>query len=96
MKRKTKRQRVRKAKAARPAAWCDTRVCVPAPMPVLCPKCKCSETAAANGVHYRRGSRYEHRICGACGFAFIAMRSMTAWERQVRGLPPAPDGQPIG
>lgn len=60
----------------------DTRVCVPAPMPIQCPKCRSSKTTAANGVHYNVhfATRYEHRICGACQFAFTAMRRMTEEE----------------
>lgn len=60
----------------------STRVCVPAPMPVQCPKCRSSKTTAANGVHYNMhfGTRYEHRICGACGYSFTASRRMTAAE----------------
>lgn len=61
---------------------CSTRVCVPAPMPVQCPQCRSSKTTAANGVHYNMhfGTRYEHRICGACGYSFTASRRMTAEE----------------
>ena len=60
----------------------DRRVCVPAPMPVQCPHCRSTRTTAANGVHYNLhfGSRYEHRVCGACGFTFTAMRRMTEEE----------------
>lgn len=60
----------------------DTRVCVPAPMPIQCPKCRSSKTTAANGVHYNLhfATRYEHRICGTCQFAFTAMRRMTEEE----------------
>jgi transcriptional regulator NrdR family protein len=60
----------------------DTRVCVPAPMPIQCPKCRSSKTTAANGVHYNLhfATRYEHRICSACQFAFTAMRRMTEEE----------------
>ena len=60
----------------------STRVCVPAPMPVQCPQCRSSKTTAANGVHYNMhfGTRYEHRICGACGYSFTASRRMTAEE----------------
>ena len=65
-----------------PSGTYDRRVCVPAPMPVQCPKCRSSRTTAANGVHYNLhfGSRYEHRVCSACGFTFTAMRRMTAEE----------------
>ena len=60
----------------------DRRVCVPAPMPVQCPHCRSTRTTAANGVHYNLhfGSRYEHRVCSACGFTFTAMRRMTEEE----------------
>jgi len=65
-----------------PPAGYNTRVCVPAPMPVQCPHCRSSRTTAANGVHYNLhfGSRYEHRVCGSCGYTFTAMRRMTAEE----------------
>lgn len=65
-----------------------TRVCVAAPMPVQCPHCRSSRTTAANGVHYNAhfATRYEHRVCGACGFTFTATRRMTAEELERRGL----------
>ena len=65
----------------------NTRVCVAAPMPVSCPRCRSSRTTAANGVHYNAhfGVRYEHRVCGACGFTFTATRRMTAEELDKRG-----------
>ena len=68
-------------KAVEPGAY-DKRICVPAPMPVQCPHCRSTRTTAANGVHYNLhfGSRYEHRVCGACGFTFTAMRRMTEEE----------------
>lgn len=64
----------------------DTRVCVPAPMPVECPHCGGTRTTAANGVHCVReaGLRYEHRVCSACGFTFTAVRRMTADEMGAR------------
>lgn len=64
----------------------ETRVCVAAPMPVSCPHCRSSRTTAANGVHYNRhfATRYEHRVCGACGFTFTATRRMTAEELERR------------
>ena len=60
----------------------ETRICVPAPMPVQCPKCRSSKTTAANGVHYNLhfATRYEHRVCTACNYSFTAMRRMTAEE----------------
>lgn len=60
----------------------NTRVCVPAPMPVRCPHCGGTKTTAANGVHYNLfyGTRYEHRVCPACGFSFTAARRMTREE----------------
>lgn len=72
-------------KAPQPGKY-DTRVCVPAPMPVQCPKCRSSRTTAANGVHYNMhfANRYEHRVCGACGYTFTAMRRMTAEELAVQ------------
>lgn len=68
----------------RPHGWCDKRICVSAPMPVLCPHCKSSDTTAANGVHYNLhfGVRYEHRICNTCHFSFTASRSMTETEKE--------------
>lgn len=65
----------------------SARVCVPAPMPVQCPHCRSSRTTAANGVHYNVhfAVRYEHRVCGACGFSFTATRRMTAEELERRG-----------
>lgn len=64
----------------------DKRVCVPAPMPVQCPRCRSSRTTTANGVHYNLhfGVRYEHRVCGACGYTFTASRRMTAEELERR------------
>lgn len=64
----------------------STRVCVPAPMPVCCPRCRSSKTPIENGVHYniRFGVRYEHRVCAACGFSFTASRRMTAEELDER------------
>jgi len=64
-----------------PGAY-DKRVCVPAPMPVQCPRCRSSRTTAANGVHYNLhfGCRYEHRVCGSCGYTFTASRRMTEEE----------------
>ena len=86
-----------KAKSARPAVdemdnravvpeAYDRRVCVHAPMPVCCPRCRSSRTTMANGVHYNLhfAVRYEHRVCGACGFAFTATRRMTAEELDAR------------
>lgn len=66
----------------------STRVCVPAPMPVQCPHCRSSRTTAANGVHYNThfAVRYEHRVCGACGYTFTATRRMTAEELERRGV----------
>lgn len=66
----------------------DTRVCVAAPMPVQCPHCRSSRTTAANGVHYNEhfATRYEHRVCSACGFTFTATRRMTAEELTRRGV----------
>lgn len=60
----------------------NTRVCVPAPMPIMCPHCGSTKTTAANGVHYNLhyGTRYEHRACSACGFTFTAARRMTRGE----------------
>lgn len=60
----------------------NTRVCVPAPMPIMCPHCGSTKTTAANGVHYNLhyGTRYEHRACSACGFTFTAARRMTREE----------------
>ena len=60
----------------------DKRICVPAPMPVQCPRCRSSRTTAANGVHYNLhfGVRYEHRVCGSCRYTFTASRRMTAEE----------------
>jgi hypothetical protein len=96
MKKNTQKRSGRKQGAAKkstarrpptPAPWYDTRIRVAAPMPVLCPKCSCSRTAAANGVHYRNGQRIEHRICTRCGFVFATMRGMTAYELEERGLP---------
>lgn len=68
-------------KSIQPDAY-DKRVCVPAPMPVQCPRCRSSRTTAANGVHYNLhfGCRYEHRVCGACGYTFTASRRMTEEE----------------
>lgn len=64
----------------------NTRICVPAPMPVQCPHCRSSKTTAANGVHYNLhfGTRYEHRVCSTCGFTFTAMRRMTAEELEAK------------
>lgn len=60
----------------------NTRVCVPAPMPIACPHCGGTRTTAANGVHYNLHywTRYEHRVCPACGFTFTAARRMTREE----------------
>ena len=68
-------------KAVEPGAY-DKRICVPAPMPVQCPRCRSSRTTAANGVHYNLhfGCRYEHRVCGSCGYTFTASRRMTEEE----------------
>lgn len=74
-------------KSIRPDAY-GKRVCVPAPMPVQCPRCRSSRTTTANGVHYNLhfGCRYEHRVCGACGFTFTATRRMTAEELAHKGV----------
>lgn len=80
---KTNSKRNKAAQPPQPAEGLyNTRVCVPAPMPVQCPHCRSSRTTAANGVHYNLhfGSRYEHRVCSACGYTFTAMRRMTAEE----------------
>lgn len=65
-----------------PEGGYSTRVCVPAPMPVQCPHCRSTRTTTANGVHYNThfATRYEHRVCGACGYTFTASRRMTADE----------------
>lgn len=79
-----KRQPRKKTTPATPPApdRYDTRICVPAPMPVQCPRCRSSKTTAANGVHYNLhfATRYEHRVCHACHYTFTAMRRMTAEE----------------
>lgn len=77
-----KATKVRKAAEALGRGGYCARVCVPAPMPVQCPHCRSSRTTAANGVHYNAhfAVRYEHRVCGVCGYTFTASRRMTEEE----------------
>jgi hypothetical protein len=61
----------------------STRVCVPAPMPVQCPKCHGSDTVADGGVYYNimSSQKYEYRHCRACDERFTAFRPMTDEEK---------------
>ena len=64
------------------ASQYSTRICVPAPMPIACPKCHSQKTVIDKGVYYntRTATRFENRTCHACGFTFTSYRPMTKEE----------------
>lgn len=71
-----------KKKPAKNSRTYETRVIVPAPMPVKCPHCGGTQTVADGGTYDvpRTQRHYQHRRCKTCAFQFVAARPMTPEE----------------
>lgn len=60
-----------------------TRVCVPEPMPPMCPHCHGSDTIVIGGVNYNIFTKtvYRRRKCNTCSAIFNTCRPFTAEEK---------------
>lgn len=89
MSKKTTKKSAAKPKTATPPPpeghrGYETRVCVPAPMPVKCPKCGGYDTRADGGTFnvYQTRKRFAYRTCRACEFKFVSVRDLTPEEAE--------------